>query len=377
MIIKNGNIHDAVNRDAYVADIALRSGKIAAIGKDLTPLAGEEIYDATGLQVYPGLVEAHCHTGLNNDGTGDKDINDTSEYTGAQFRAIDAINPFNGNIKTTREAGVTTVCSGPGSASVFNGSFVAYKTWGTCIDDMILKYPAAMKCALGQNVRSPKKQSSTRMGAAATFRKVMYEAQEYLAKKEAANGDPMKMPKTDLKMEALIPVLKKEIPIKMHAHRADDICTAIRLAKEFDVNMVLDHVTGGRDCVAELVRAGYPVALGPALSGTSKLELRGKSFETCKVLDEAGLQVAIITDAAVVPGEYLPLSAGLAVKAGMDPFKALQAITINAAKHVGVADRVGSLEVGKDADVVIANGDIMLSITKVVAVFIDGEKRVG
>ena len=379
MIIKNGNIHDAIHKDAYLGDIALRDGKIAEIGKDLKPLQGEEIYDAAGKEIYPGLVEAHSHIGMHEFGLGQEgyDINENSDNIGAQMRAIDGFNPFDEYLQCALKGGVTTICTGPGSGNILTGSFVAAKTYGTCIDDMAINTNVAIKCAFGQNPKNPKKKSvTTRMGIAAKLRQTMYDAKDYMLKKEAAGDDVAKQPKTDLRLEALIPVLKGEIPLKAHAHRADDICTAIRIAKEFDVKMTLEHVTDGRNIVKELVRAGYPVALGPTLYPTTKNETYNKSFETAKVLDEAGLKVSIITDAPCTPPEYLALCAGLAVKDGMDPFKALQAITITAAEHVGVQDRVGSLEVGTDADVVITDGDILLSSTNVLNVFVNGEKVV-
>ena len=380
MIIKNGNIHDAINREAYVADIALRDGKIAAIGKDIAPLAGEEIFDAAGKEVYPGLVEAHCHIGLHGFGVGQEsnDVNENSDNVGAQNRAIDGFNPRDEYLKCALEAGITTICTGPGSGNIITGTFVATKTYGTCIDDMAIVPNVAMKVAFGQNPKNPKKKTvTTRMGIAAKMRQTLYDAKDYMMKKEAAGDDFAKRPKMDLKLEALIPVLKGEMPLKAHVHRADDICTAIRIAKEFGVKMTLEHVTDGRNVVKELVRAGYPVALGPSLYPTTKNEVYNKSFKTAAVLDEAGLKVSIITDAPCTPPEYLALCASLAVKDGMDPFKALQAITITAAEHIGVSDRVGSLEVGKDADVVIADGDILISSTNVETVFLEGEKVVG
>lgn len=215
------------------------------------------------------------------------------------------------------------------------------------------------------------------MTTAAKLRETLFKAREYLEKKDAAGDDPTKKPGFDMKHEAMIPVLRGEIPLKAHAHRADDICTAIRIAKEFGLKLTVEHCTEGHLIVKELVRAGVPVAVGPTLGGASKLELFNKTFDTPGILAAAGLQVSIITDAPVIPQEYLPLCAGLAVKAGMDPFAALQAITINPARHAGIADRVGSIEIGKDGDIVITDGDALVSDTKVVAVVLEGEKVVG
>lgn len=211
------------------------------------------------------------------------------------------------------------------------------------------------------------------MTTAAIFRQTLFEARDYMLRKEAAGDDITKMPKFDMKAEALIPVLRREIPLKAHAHRADDIMTALRIAKEFDLKITIEHCTEGHLIVDELKEANVPVAVGPTLTNASKVELLNKSWTTPGILAEAGLPVSIITDAPVIPQQYLSLCAGLAVKAGMDPFKALQAITINPARHIGIEDRVGSLEAGKDADVVLTSGDPMVSDTVVIYVIADGK----
>ena len=381
MIVQNGIIHDGVHPEPYQADLALRDGVIAAIGPGLTPLEGEEVLDAAGKQVYPGFVDAHSHLGLDGYGMGrdGMDYNEMGDIVSAQLRGIDSFNPQDRSVAQALAGGVTTVGTGPGSANVLGGTFFAVKTWGRCVDDMVVRDPVAMKCAFGENPRRcyRDKGDSARMTTAAKLRDMLFQARDYLARKEAAGDDVMKRPKYDMKMEALIPVLKGEIPLKAHAHRADDICTAIRIAREFGVKLTLEHCTEGHLIVDELVRAGYPVAVGPTLTGAGKLELANKTFETPGILARAGLQVSIITDHSVIPQHYLPLCAGLAVKAGMDPFAALQAITINPARHLGVADRVGSLETGKDADAVIADGDPMVSDTHVLAVYVNGQKVVG
>jgi len=381
MIIKNGTIFDAVTPRPYVADIALRDGKIAAIGENLTALAGEEIIDATGRNVYPGLVEAHCHLGLDNYGMGweGHDYNEMGDVVSAQLRGIDSFNPLERGVRMALEGGVTTVGTGPGSANVLGGTFLAVKTHGKCVDDMVIKPEIAMKCAFGENPKRcyKDKGDSTRMTTAAKLRDMLFQARDYMERKEAAGDDVLKRPKYDMKMEALIPVLKGEMPLKAHAHRADDICTAIRIAKEFGVKMTLEHCTEGHLIPEIVARSGFPVAVGPSLTNAGKIETENRSFTTPGILARAGVQVSIITDSPVLPQPYLSLCAGLAVKAGMEPFQALQAITINPARHLGVADRVGSLEVGKDADVVIADGDIMISNTRVLTVILNGEKIVG
>ena len=381
MIVQNGIIHDGIHPVPYQADLALRDGVIAAIGQGLAPLDGEEVLDAAGKQVYPGFVDAHSHLGLDGYGMGrdGADYNEMGDIVSAQLRGIDSFNPQDRSVAQALAGGVTTVGTGPGSANVLGGTFFAVKTWGSCADDMALRDPVAMKCAFGENPRRcyREKGDSARMTTAAKLRDMLFQARDYMERKAAAGDDALKRPRYDMKLEALLPVLKGEIPLKAHAHRADDICTAIRIAREFGVKLTLEHCTEGHLIVDELVRAGYPVAVGPTLTGASKLELANKTFDTPGILARAGLQVSIITDHSVIPPHFLPLCAGLAVKAGMDPFAALQAITINPAKHLGVEDRVGSLEVGKDADVVIADGDPMVSSSRVETVILDGKRVVG
>lgn len=381
MLIQHGTIYDGVTPTPYAADIRLENGKIKEISPGLTPHPGEEVFDAAGLRVYPGFVDAHSHLGLDNYGMGyeGQDYNEMGDIVAAHLRAIDSFNPLELGVRKALEGGVTTVGTGPGSANVLGGTFIAVKTHGICVDDMIVKDPVAMKCAFGENPKRcyRDKGDSARMTTAAKLREMLFAARDYMERKEAAGGDIAKSPKFDMKLEALIPVLKGEIPLKAHAHRADDICTAIRIAKEFGVKMTLEHCTEGHLIPEVVARSGFPAAVGPTLTNASKIELVNKSFETPSVLARAGVQVSIITDNPVIPQSYLPLCAGLAVKAGMDPFAALQAITINPAKHLGIADRVGSLEVGKDGDVVIVNGDPMVSDSTITAVLVNGEKVVG
>ncbi len=381
MLIQHGTIYDGVTPTPYAADIRLENGKIKEISPDLTPHPGEEVFDAAGLRIYPGFVDAHSHLGLDNYGMGyeGQDYNEMGDIVAAHLRAIDSFNPLELGVRKALEGGVTTVGTGPGSANVLGGTFIAVKTCGICVDDMIVKDPVAMKCAFGENPKRcyRDKGDSARMTTAAKLREMLFAARDYMERKEAAGGDIAKSPKFDMKLEALIPVLKGEIPLKAHAHRADDICTAIRIAKEFGVKMTLEHCTEGHLIPEVVARSGFPAAVGPTLTNASKIELVNKSFETPGVLARAGVQVSIITDNPVIPQSYLPLCAGLAVKAGMDPFAALQAITINPAKHLGIADRVGSLEVGKDGDVVIVNGDPMVSDSTITAVLVNGEKVVG
>ena len=376
-LIRGGLVHDAVRRDACKADILLADGKIAAIGTDLTAPADAVIFDADGLDVFPGFVDAHTHIGLDGYGIGYEgcDYNEMNDIWTPQLRAIDGINPRDPSLADARKAGVTCVCTGPGSANVLGGTFLAMKTVGERVDNMIVRDPVAMKCAFGENPKRcyRDKCDSTRMSTAAFLRGALMQARDYGARKQAANGDITKMPAYNQKLEALLPVLAREIPLKAHAHQANDIFTALRIAREFDLRLTLEHVTEGHLIADELAKEkDVPMAVGPSLTFASKFELQNKSWETPGVLANAGCHVSIITDNSVIPQQYLPLCAGMAVKAGMDPFDALKAITINPAEHIGVADRVGSLEVGKDADLVITNGCPFEVMTEVRAVFIDG-----
>ena len=378
-LIRGGLVHDAVHRDACKADILLADGKIAAIGTDLTAPADTAVFDADGLEVYPGFVDAHTHIGLDGYGIGYEgcDYNEMNDIWTPQLRAIDGINPRDPSLADACRAGVTCVCTGPGSANVLGGTFLAMKTVGDRVDKMVVRDPVAMKCAFGENPKRcyRDKCDSTRMSTAAFLRGALMQARDYGARKQAANGDITKMPAYNQKLEALLPVLAREIPLKAHAHQANDIFTALRIAREFNLRLTLEHVTEGHLIVDELAgEKDVPMAVGPSLTFASKFELQNKSWSTPAVLTAAGCHVSIITDSSVIPQQYLPLCAGMAIKAGMDPFDALKAITLNPAEHIGVADRVGSLEVGKDADVVITAGSPFEVLTEVKAVFIDGAR---
>ncbi|WP_251205145.1 amidohydrolase [Acetatifactor aquisgranensis] len=382
--IKNGMVHDGVHREGFPGDILVEDGKIKAIrkhmeeGHSMEVPAGAEIVDAEGLQVYPGFVEAHGHIGLDGYGIGYEgmDYNELNDIISPQMRGIDGVKPMDPALPKAAAAGVTCVCVGPGSANVLGGTFTTIKTVGKRVDDMVVRDGVAMKCAFGENPKRVyrDKKDSSRMTTAALLRETLFKAKEYMDKKEAAGDDISKRPAFDMKLEALLPVMRKEIPLKAHAHAAEDLFTALRIAREFDLKITLEHVTEGHLIVEELAKENVPLAVGPTLTSASKFELRNKSWITPGVLAAAGCQVSIITDSPVIPQEYLPLCAGLAVQAGMDSFAALQAITINPAKHAGIADRVGSLEVGKDADIVITDGCPFEVSTKVKHVFIDGKR---
>lgn len=362
LFIKNGHIMTMVGSDIENGCILIGDdGKIVSVGSDLIPPEGAQVIDAQGRLVTPGCVEAHCHLGLSNPKPEVGDVNEKSDPITPQMRVIDGFNPNQDQLKVAMQSGITTVCTGPGSANIIGGTFGAFKTAGTRADDMVVKHPIAMKCAFGYNPKNVyggmKKAPYTRMGTAALFRDFLNKCKKYLEDKE--NG---KSPAFDSKMEAMIPVLKKEIPLKAHAHRADDIFTAIRIAKEFNLRITLDHCTEGHLIADELAKEGFPALVGPAFYVPKKSELWNKSFATPAVLHSAGVSVSIITDASVTPIQYLPLCAGLAVSEGLPLEEGWKAITINPATHNGIADRVGSLEPGKDADVVIWTADPLIHI---------------
>lgn len=376
LLIRGAQINTALHRDVIFGDILVLDGKIAAIGSDLSCPQGVDILEAKDLFIYPGFVEAHCHIGLSgNVGFVSKDHNEKSDPLTPHLRAIDAINPFAVEFKEAALAGVTTVATGPGSANPVGGLFAALKTYGRRVDDMLVKDAVAMKCAFGENVKGlpAEKAHYTRMGAVARIRDLLFKTKEYAAKLELAKENKAKTPDFDIKLEAMLPVLRGEIPLKAHAHQANDIFTAIRIAKEFNLKMSIEHCTEGHLIADYLAAEEYPLAIGPGMSFNSKFELLQKTFSTPGILAKAGCLVSIITDSPVTLQEYLPIAAGLAIKAGMQPFEALKAITINPARTLGIENRVGSIAPGKDADLVLANGNVFEIATRVVETIIDGK----
>jgi len=364
LLIKNGYIKPMAGDDIPNGCVLIGDdGKIVSVGASIE-YEGAHVIDAGGRLVTPGCVEAHCHIGLDNQAMGweGRDYNEIVDPITPHMRAIDSINPQDEAFPLALQGGVTSACTGPGSANVVGGTFVAIKLYGKRVDKMIIKDPIAMKCAFGENPKrcygqGGKKSPMTRMATAALLREVLFKAKRYLADKEAG-----KNPGFDMKLEAMIPVIKGEIPLKAHAHRADDILTSIRIAKEFGLGITLDHCTDGSLIADELAEEGLPAFIGPSLGSKSKIELANKSFTTPKVLSDAGIKVSIITDAPVIPLQYLPMCAALAVNAGLDTETAWKAITINPAQSTGIGDRVGSLEAGKDGDVVIWTADPMTTV---------------
>lgn len=364
LLLKNGNVMTMAG-PAFVGDVAIENGKIVAVGQNLS-YGDAEVRDVTGMTVMPGIVDPHCHIGMWEDAMGFEgaDGNECTNPITPELRAIDAINPYDRCFEEAVAGGVTTCVTGPGSANVIGGQFVAIKTYGDSVDDMVLRFPVAVKAAFGENpkrVYNGKNQTpSTRMATAALMRKALIEAQEYNEKLERGKADPEKMPERNLGKEILARVIRRELPMKIHAHRADDILTAIRICREFKLRYTLDHCTEGYLITDKLKEALSEdcegIIVGPLLTDRSKIELKNLSFKAPKVLEQAGIEYAMMTDHPVTPEQYLPICTAVAVREGASEEGALKAITINAAKITGIADRVGSIEVGKDADIAVFSG---------------------
>ena len=372
MLFKNATIY-TMEQDPFVGDFKIDKGVFTQVGKDLTPDVGEDVQDLNGLYVFPGLVESHCHLGMEETAIrfeGD-DVNEITDPITPNMRGIDGCNPMDETVELALKGGVTTVAAGPGSANVLGGTFFAYKTKGNCIDEMTIENPIAMKAAFGENPKRcyKDKKIDTRMQISALLRETLAKTKEYMEKKEAGKDVAY-----DQKLEAMIPVVKREIPLKCHCHRADDILTVIRIAKEYDIKVTLDHVTDARCIIPQIKESGFPCICGPALTHKSKFELANMSFETPNELYKAGILFSIITDSPVVPQQYLSLSAALAAKAGLPEYEAIKAITINPAKILGLDNRLGSFKEGKDADFVICTKNILDTTNEIKAVYVDGKK---
>lgn len=353
--ITNAHVHP-VSSPAFDGTIVLENGLISALGADVTPPDGAEIVDAHGGWVLPGLVDAHVHLGIHEEGgtPAGNDTNETADPVTAAARAIDAVNPMDRGFDDALRGGVTTVNVNPGSANPIGGLAVAMRTHGRVVDEVVLRQPSGLKSALGENPKwihgGKEKMPSTRQGTALVIRKAFATAREWMAR------DPEDRP-ADLISEALAKVLSHEIPWRQHVHRADDIATAFRLADEFGYDLVLDHGTESYTIADRVAARGVPVLYGPLIISRTKVEVSERIPQAPGILQRAGVKVSIITDHPVVPIDYLVVQASVAAKEGMDHDEALRAITLNPAEVLGVDDRVGSLDVGKDADVVLWSGD--------------------
>lgn len=380
-IIRNGHILTMTGKE-YKNGMVVFDDKIIYTGKEIDKYTADEIIDAQGMIVMPGLVDAHSHLGMFEDSIGFEgdDGNEDSDPITPHLRAIDGINPFDRGFKEAVNAGVTTVVTGPGSANPVGGQFAAVKTHGICIDDMLVKAPAAMKFALGENpkmVYNEKNQAPvTRMGTAALIRELLFKAKNYKEQLDEYYSDEENndRPEYDIKLEAMLPVLNREIPVKIHAHRADDICTAIRIGREFSIDVTIEHCSDGDRIAEVLEREKIPVNLGPTLGDRSKVELKNLTFETYRNLSDREIDTAIITDHPEITEDNLPLCAVMAVKNGMNEKKALEGITSTAAKNCRIDDRVGSLKKGLDADIAVFTALPTRFDAECKMVFIKGER---
>lgn len=359
LCIQGAKILTMANQTYEKGSILIEKGKIKAIGEQLDIPAEAEIIHAEGKLVTPGLIDVHTHLGVLElaEGPSGTDLNELTDPSTPHLRALDGLNPFDEGFKDAYRSGVTTVQVMPGSGNVIGGEMVALKTYGTIADQMLIRNPSGLKIAFGENPKfiygSKSKMPSTRMGVAAILREQFVKAQNYLRKQERAAKDPDSICERDLKMETLVKALKREIPVRAHAHRADDIVTAIRIAKEFDLDLTIEHCTEGHEIAEFIKQSGFRVSVGPTMSSRSKVELRGKGWHTLLSLADHAVPFSITTDHPVIPIDYLITSAALAVGHGLNEDTAWRALTINAAQHLGVSGRVGSLEVGKDADLVL------------------------
>ena len=381
LVIIHGYIKTMEAQDYEDGYLQIEDGKIAEIGdmrECQTGILQEneqvQIIDAKGNLVMPGIIEAHCHMGITEEKKGMEgdDCNENVDPITPYLRAIDAINPMDAAFNDAVQAGITSAMIGPGSANVVGGQFAFLKTHGRCIDRMIVKAPAAMKVAFGENPKvnysGQNTSPATRMAIAAMLREELTRAKAYQKKKEE---DPEMPP--DFRYECWLPVLSGEIPLKAHAHRADDILTAVRIAKEFGLRMTLDHCSEGHLILEELKEAGFPAIVGPDMASRNKIEVKNMAFKTAGLMSRQGILTAVTTDHPVSMIQFLPICAGLAVKKGMPPEEGLRAITINAARICGVDDRVGSLAAGKDGDVAIFDGNPMEVFTRTLCTIIEGK----
>ena len=376
LIIKNGNIHTIAGKTLKNYDILIKNGKFFQIDSNI-PLINKKakIIDASGFDIYPGFIEAHCHIGISEEkiGSDGNDCNESTNPITPRLRAIDAINPMDSAFHCALAAGITTVMVGPGSSNVIGGQFACIKTDGRCIDNMIIKAPAAMKIALGENPKNTYGNNGnmpiTRMGIASLIREELQNAMDYYMSKQQG-GENFQV---NNNYEPYVPLFLHEIPLKAHAHRLDDIYTAIRIAKEFNLLLTLDHCTEGHLNAKEIAKAGYPAIIGPSLASRNKIETENLDFKTPGILKKAGMRIAITTDHPVTRIQYLPLCAGLAAKEGLGKDAALRAITIDAAIILGISDRVGSIEVGKDADLVIYDGNPLEINSNAICTIVNGK----
>ncbi len=380
LAVCGGEVHTVSHGTLPAGTVLVEGDRIAAVGHaHAVPIPpGAEVIDARGCVITPGFVDAHTHAGIHEEGTGweGADYNETADPITPHLRARDGINPDDDGIRDALGAGVTAAFVAPGSANVLGGLGCVIRLAGARVDAMVLRDPAGLKAAFGENPkrahgRDQKKSPVTRMAIAALLRETLVRARTYVERRAHPEGDRPVDP--DLKLEAVARVLAGEIPLRCHAHRADDILTALRIGEEFGLRVVIDHATEAHLVADRLAEAGVPCLVGPSMSSRSKVELRRRGFETPGLLERAGVRVCLITDHPVTGLEYLPVCAGLAVRAGMSPEGALRAVTLEPARVLGVADRIGSLEPGKSADLVVRRGHPFDLTARVSAVMVAGK----
>lgn len=361
-----------ISGENFTGSLIVKDAAIAALGPDLPIPEDTPVFDAEGAWLLPGFIDAHVHLGMHPEGEHEagSDVNEMTDPNMAAVRALDAIDPFDSGFDDALAGGVTTVNVNPGSGNPIGGQTAAIHTHGRWIDEMVLRSPSGIKSALGENPKriygAKDKTPSTRLGTAMVIRQAFIEAQDYLAAHDPA--------KRDARLEALGMVLRREIPWRQHCHRADDVATALRLAAEFGYELVLDHGTEAHVVADVVAERKVPVLIGPLFTTKSKVELRGRSLANPRRLAEAGVEISIITDHPVVPINFLVHQCTLAVKEGLDPGTALRAITLNPARVLGLADRLGSLETGKDADLVLWSGDPLDVMSRALRVWIGGKQ---
>ncbi|GAA0115552.1 amidohydrolase [Clostridium senegalense] len=380
IVITNASIHTMTDLILENGMVIIKDSKIEDLGHNLPIPENSLVIDAKGGFLMPGLIDAHCHVGMWENGIGFEgaDGNEATDPVTPQLRAIDGINPLDKCFEEALCSGITTVSTGPGSANVIGGQFTIMKTYGKTIDDMVIKECSAMKIAFGENPKrvygNQKKSPSTRMGTASILRENFKKAEIYVEKQKKFMEGMEKAPEFDMKMDSLGKVIRGELPVKAHAHRADDILSAIRIAKEFNLDLSLEHCTEGHLIVDYLKNQNLKgIIVGPTLSDRSKVELQNLTFKTPYLLNRAGIKVSLMTDHPVIPLQYLPICAALAAREGMDDEEALRSITINPAKTLDICHRVGSIEKNKDADIIIYNGHPFDLRNKVKFVMINGE----
>lgn len=371
LAIIGGTIH-TVARDVIIdGTILMNNGKFIAVGKRIPLPHNTQIINTSGQVITPGLIDCHTHLGIAQESVGQAhlDKNEVSDPVCPHLRAIDAINPEDEGLTDAISGGVTTIIVTPGSENVIGGQSVAIKTFGQTVDSMILRHPAGVKIAFGENpikVHSAKNQSpSTRMAVAGIIRENLVAAQEYSRKYPNVERN--------LRLEILAKVLTGEIPLRAHAHTAEDIMTAIRIAEEFSVTLTLEHATAGHKIAGEIASRDIAAAIGPSITARVKVELKDRTYRTPALLHAAGIKVALITDHPFLPINGLRLEAALAIREGLNPTIALRSITLNPAEIIGVSERVGSIEPGKDADLVVFDGDPFSIATKINRVYVNGQ----